>query len=205
MPTQTPRMAVALRPLLNTGTAAAAAAASQRCVARCGNIAQRQFHATKIKQSAASPLRESLSELRRNGTPEIVFGGLILTVVGIDYYLQQRTDQQKNEMIRQFEQEVKQDEAISRKEEKELIKQGGADMTTKFKCTVRRVPKQFDGHKCLTNLKVGDVVNVLQEGVGPDNKYNLCSIHRSHLPKAAEDEKRISIGWFPCNCLEKIQ
>ncbi|KAL7452814.1 hypothetical protein ACHAWC_004538 [Mediolabrus comicus] len=195
-------MAAALRPLLNTQKAAAA---SQRCVARYGNITQRQFHATQNQHSAAS-LRSRLSELRRNGTPEIVFGGLVLTVVGIDYYLQQRTDQQKNEMIRQFEQEVKQDEAISRKEEKELIKQGGADMTTKFQCTVRRVPKQFDGHKCLTNLKVGDVVNVLQEGVGPDNKYNLCSIDRSqHSPKAAEDEKRISIGWFPCNCLEKVQ
>lgn len=203
MPTQTP-MAVALRPLLNTRRAAAVAAASQRCAARCGNITQRQFHATQNQQFAAS-LRSRLSELRRNGTPEIIFGGLVLTVVGIDYYLQQRTDQQKNEMIRQFEQEVKQDEAISRKEEKELIKQGGADMTTKFQCTVRRVPKQFDGHKCLTNLKVGDVVNVLQEGVGPDNKYNLCSIDRSHPPKAAEDEKRISIGWFPCNCLEKVQ
>lgn len=114
-------------------------------------------------------------------------------------------------MIRQFEQEVKQDEALSRKEERELINNnnnGGVDIITKtkFQCLVRRIPKQFDGHKCLTNLKVGDVVNVLQEGVGPDNKYNLCSIERT--PAAASttshDEKRISVGWFPCSCLEKI-
>jgi hypothetical protein len=166
------------------------------------------FHTTRNTQkSAASPFRDRLKDLRQNGTPELVFGGLVLAVVGIDYYLQQRNDRQRNEMIHRFEQEVKQDEAISRKEESELInKNGGVDMKTQFQCYVRRVPKQFDGHKCLTNLKVGDIVNVLQEGVGPDNKYNLCSIERSPaLPVAADEKRIISIGWFPCSCLEKIQ
>eukprot|EP00573_Skeletonema_grethae_P012858 CAMPEP_0201695808 /NCGR_PEP_ID=MMETSP0578-20130828/7656_1 /ASSEMBLY_ACC=CAM_ASM_000663 /TAXON_ID=267565 /ORGANISM="Skeletonema grethea, Strain CCMP 1804" /LENGTH=171 /DNA_ID=CAMNT_0048181713 /DNA_START=125 /DNA_END=638 /DNA_ORIENTATION=- len=132
-----------------------------------------------------------------NGTPEITFGGIILAVVGIDYYLQQRNDQQRNEMIRRFEEEVKQDEEVSRKEERELINNnGGAGMKSLFQCIVRVVPQQFDGHKCLTNLKVGDVVNVLQEGVGPDNKYNLCSIERSAASSSSE-EKHISVGWFP--------
>lgn len=125
--------------------------------------------------------------------------------MGIDYYLQQRNDQQRNEMIRRFEEEVKQDEEVSRKEERELINNnGGAGMKSLFQCIVRVVPQQFDGHKCLTNLKVGDVVNVLQEGVGPDNKYNLCSIERSAASSSSE-EKHISVGWFPCSCLEKVE
>lgn len=114
----------------------------------------------------------------------------------------------KKQMIRKFEHEVKQDEALSRRDERELInKNGGVDiMKTQFQCFVRRVPQQFDGHKCLTNLKVGDVVNVLQEGVGPNNKYNLCSIERSPAAAStAAEEKCISVGWFPCSCLEKIQ
>lgn len=162
---------------------------------------QRQFHTTRdVKKSAASPYRDRLRELRRNGTPEIVFGGLVLAVAGIDYYLQQRNDLQRSEMIRRFEQEVKKDEAVSRKAEKDLIEGGVA----KFKCIVRKVPQRLDGHKCLKDLKVGDIVNVLQEGVGPDKRYNLCSIERISAPKAA-GEQSVSVGWFPCNCLEKIK
>eukprot|EP00986_Skeletonema_menzelii_P018546 scaffold26656_cov149-Skeletonema_menzelii.AAC.11 len=187
------------------------------CLPRCSThqhsnsiirIERQLFHTTKsTQQSTFSPLRERLRELRRNGTPEILFGGLVLAVVGTDYYLQQRNDQQRSEMIRQFEEEVKQDEEISRKEERELINNnGGAGMKSLFQCVVRKVPQQFDGHKCLTNLNVGDVVNVLQEGVGPDNKYNLCSIERSDASSTnTSEEKHISVGWFPCSCLEKIE
>ena len=126
----------------------------------------------------------------------------MLAVVGIDYYLQQRNDQQRNEMIRRFEEEVKEDEAKSREEERDMINSNkGAAMKPLFQCIVRKVPSNFDGHKTLTSVKVGDVVNVIQECVGPDNKYNLCSIER----QSASDEKNISVGWFPCSCLEKIQ
>lgn len=178
-----------------------------RCTQQHSNIIsiERQlFHSTRNTQLPTfSPIRERLRELRRNGTPEITFGGLVLAVVGIDYYLQQRNDKQRSEMIRRFEEEVKRDEEVSRTEEREMINSnGGAGMKSLFQCIVRVVPQQFDGHKCLTNLKVGDVVNVLKEGVGPDKKYNLCSIERS---TSATEEKQISVGWFPCSCLEKIE
>ena len=197
-----------LRPSLHKGTT---------CLPRCTKhkhsiirIERQLFHNTTTRstqQSTFSPLREKLRELRRNGTPEIVFGGLVLAVGSADYYLQQRNDQQRNEMIRRFEEEVKQDEEISRKEERELINSnGGAGVKPLFQCVVRKVPQQFDGHKCLTNMKVGDVVNVLQEGVGPDNKYNLCSIERSDASSPnTSKEKLISVGWYPCSCLEKIE
>jgi hypothetical protein len=89
----------------------------------------------------------------------------------------------------------------SRNEEKRMIAEDMVNTSLKFKCIVRRVPEQFDGHKCLQNIKVGDVVGVLEEGIGPGGQYNLCSIERN----AADKENKFSIGWFPCSCLEKLK
>jgi hypothetical protein len=79
----------------------------------------------------------------------------------------------------------------------------GIGNTLKFHCTIRRVPQNFDGHKCLQNVKVGDVVGVLDEGVGPGGQYNLCMIER--VKELSYDDPRFSIGWFPCSCLEKLE
>ena len=150
-----------------------------------------------------------MRELRRNGTPEIAVGTIILAVVGIDYALQVRNDQQRDEMYKQLEREVRRDEATTRIKDKKMLDEG---LTTKikFKCTIRKVPQAFDGHKCLKNVKVGDIVGVIEEGVGPDGQYNLCSIERGTAKKqakedASEKEQRYSIGWYPCSCLEKIE
>lgn len=143
--------------------------------------------------------KERLSRLRYNGTPEIAIGSLIITVVGVDYMLQLRNDQQRQDMVKQLEMQVHRDAIISRKEDKELIQKG---LDPKFRCVIRTVPDQFDGHKVLRNCKVGDIVDVLEEGVGPDRMYNLCSITR-RTPN--NDKKQgVSIGWFPTSCLQKI-
>lgn len=110
-------------------------------------------------------------------------------------------------MYKQLEREVRRDEATSRKEDRRMLDEGIVSMS-KFKCIIRKVPLNFDGHKCLKNVKVGDVVSVIEEGVGPGGQYNLCSIERI-APKTGRDSSeidpaRISIGWFPCSCLEKM-
>lgn len=91
----------------------------------------------------------------------------------------------------QLETEVKDDAEESRRE----IEKKKNDKVL-FRCVVRMVPPNFDGHRCLTGVEVGDVLNVVEEGVGPGNQYNLCSIDRG-----AGD---ISAGWFPCSCLEPV-
>jgi hypothetical protein len=139
--------------------------------------------------------------LRYNGSPEIVFGVIILSLAGIDYMLRVQDDKPRKEMYRQLELEVQRDEMTSRNEEKRMIAEDMVNTSLKFKCIVRRVPEQFDGHKCLQNIKVGDVVGVLEEGIGPGGQYNLCSIERN----AADKEPKFSIGWFPCSCLEKLK
>ncbi|KAL7487358.1 hypothetical protein ACHAW6_012956 [Cyclotella cf. meneghiniana] len=168
----------------------------------------RHTHTNRKLDGSSSPtVYGSLRELRSNGTPEIVLGCTILLLVGIDYALQVRNDYDRKFMLRQLEREVETDAREARRDIRERI-QDGTGIKCLFKCSVRRVPQFFDGHRCLTNIKVGDVLNVLEEGVGPGSQYNLCSIDRSQSRGKVGDEGDgkgvVSIGWFPCSCLEPI-
>ena len=167
------------------------------------NQCSRQIHdGNSSASSSASTFRERLAILRRNGTPEITIGLLILSVVGIDYALQTRTDNQRDDMYRELEREVRKDEEKTRNEDRRMVNNGTATKY-KFQCIIRKVPQTFDGHKCLKDVKEGDIVGVIEEGVGPGGQYNLCSIERSTAKEGST--KDVSIGWFPCSCLEKIK
>jgi hypothetical protein len=71
-----------------------------------------------------------------------------------------------------------------------------------FQCHVRKVPEpnMFDGNKSLVGIQVGDVVDVLEEGVGPDGMYNLCRTTRSPGNEGTVRQ----VGWYPIWFLEKI-
>lgn len=171
-------------------------------------VTARQTHNDrKLDGSSSSTLYDRLRELRSNGTPEIFLGCTILLLIGIDYALQVRNDDDRKSILRRLEREVATDAQESRREVRERIRDGNG-IKCLFKCIVRRVPQFFDGHRCLTNVKVGDVLNVLEEGVGPGSQYNLCSIDRSQSRGKVGDEGDgkgvVSIGWFPCSCLEPI-
>jgi hypothetical protein len=64
-------------------------------------------------------------------------------------------------------------------------------------CVVRRTSGFTH---CLSSVKVGDVVEVLQEGVGPDQAYNLCRLpaHSNH------DMATDTCGWFPIRWLQRL-
>ena len=172
----------------------------------------RQIHAQPSTTSTS--FRERLGALRRNGTPEIAIGSIMLVVIGMEYFLQRQDDNERENVYHQLEREVRRDEITSHNENKMLLN-GGVATKTKFQCLIRKVPQNFDGHKCLKNVKVGDIVGVIQEGVGPGGQYNLCSIERidaKHATNKKEDSgddesngKRVSIGWFPCSCLQKVE
>lgn len=66
-----------------------------------------------------------------------------------------------------------------------------------FYCVIRR-NRGFT--HCLSGIQVGDVVEVLQEGVGPENLYNLCRLPASTNVDLATD----TVGWFPIRWLQKL-
>lgn len=127
---------------------------------------------------------------RNNGTPEILIGGSIIALLGIDYFLQQQQKSQHQMVMNNLQSVIRRDEYMVQNETEELLKE-----PVLFECIVRRVPKLFDGSQCLKGAVVGDRVAVLKERVGPDGMYNLCF-------KQENDE--VQIGIFPTQCLEKI-
>jgi hypothetical protein len=68
---------------------------------------------------------------------------------------------------------------------------------TLFQCVIR---KNTGFTHCLTGVKIGDVVEVLREGVGPQKAYNLC-----RFPARTGDDLSVdTYGWFPYRWLQKL-
>jgi len=153
--------------------------------------------------------KDRLRDLRNNGTPEIVFGSVILILLAADRFLQAQQRDGRERMMRLMEREIRLDAAGGNDGRHEYRTEGEVlksfddreESPMLFRCLVRRTLRNFDGTKCLTNVKVGDVVEVLEEGVGPGNAYNLCRIRSEN--ESGKDEK-VSVGWFPMTCLEKL-
>lgn len=74
---------------------------------------------------------------------------------------------------------------------------------TVFYCVVR---KSTGLTHCLTGAQLGDVVEVLEEGVGPDRAYNLCRLPVKEKPgQPSMSLSRDAYGWFPIRWLQKME
>ena len=65
-------------------------------------------------------------------------------------------------------------------------------------CVIRRATGVTH---CLTGAEVGDLVEVLQESVGPDKQYNLCRLHRKNVQGLQQESV---VGWFPIRWLQPL-
>jgi len=83
-------------------------------------------------------------------------------------------------------------------QQRTAMRQEHLNSKAQFQCQVRKVPPEnmFDGNKSLVGVEVGDVLDVLEEGVGPGKLYNLCRTTKSQEAK--------QVGWYPVWFLEKI-
>jgi hypothetical protein len=85
---------------------------------------------------------------------------------------------------------------------------------TLFHCVIR---KNAGLKHCLSGVQLGDVVEVLEEGVGPDKAYNLCRLAAKQQQPAHNNEgngespsatmpslSRDVCGWFPIRWLQKL-
>jgi len=117
------------------------------------------------------------------------WGGLALLTV--DRYLQWRQRSQRQEavqMVKTMEEEINR--------EKLRLHLQWQDNPALFHCVIRRAYKQMGGSHGLRGVDIGDVVDILEEGVGPDKAYNLCRLRGK---PGVEDQ----IGWFPIPFMEK--
>jgi hypothetical protein len=147
---------------------------------------------------------------KRNGTPELIIGTTLLTLLGVDYYLQTKQDESRQEIMSTLQQTIRND---LQKEQRavETNENETSTSTSKeqlkiieplFPCKVRKIPKLFDGSKSLMGVTVGDEVKVLEERVGPDGMYHLCRLEKIHEGRGTT---AVTVGWFPISCLEKLK
>ena len=133
----------------------------------------------------------SSSRIFKDGTIELLFGGALLTALALDQVFQYQQGKARENVMNQvrFQTQARGQEDSSDFEK--LL-----NMTSMFDCIVRKVPSNLDGYRCLTGVSVGDVVQVLEEKVGPGKMYNLCR-------KMDAKGRPVSVGWFPTMYLEK--
>ena len=168
---------------------------------RIANVIHRQRLASSLHSQRSFSSTRGSSDWKRNGTPEMVFGSTILFLLGLDYYLQQKQEETRLNLKSQLQSIVRSDHQQDHDENWDSNKK----MLTLFQCAVRRLPDaNFDGYKCLSSsvLELGDIVDVLEEKVGPDKMYNLCRITKTG--SNGEKNDSVHIGWFPTSFLEKL-
>lgn len=130
------------------------------------------------------------SNIMQDGTIEMVIGGTLLTAVVVDRVLQYQQNQQRDSLMN----ELRSSDSRSSADLQEL--EEWYNMPALFDCTIRKLPLNLDGYKCLTGVNVGDVIEVLEEKTGPGDMYNLCrTLDKKGRP--------MSVGWFPTMYLEK--
>lgn len=157
---------------------------SRRTAPPLARQAQQRYH------SSSSSFRERWHLWRQNGTLEIAIGSTLLGLILVDQVLQYRQDQQRNQLMHLLQMDAN---SYNRADNEEQQKQRHAEqLPTLFRCTIRRLPN-LDGSKTLNTVQIGDVVEVLEEKVGPGEMYNLC-----------RNTSNEEVGWFPTICLEKM-
>ena len=155
---------------------------------------------------STTTLRQRLARLRSNGTPEIVFGVGLLTLLAADQLIQSQQEAQhrsdREAVLKQLQYDVNADMAKERSDGHTLSAEEESSKPSLFQCRVMAVPKYFDGTKSLMGVEVGDVVDILSEQIGPGGTYNLCRLVRQEEGKK---EVVVSVGWYPMSCLEKVK
>jgi len=145
--------------------------------------------ATTIPPPPPPPVQTSkLRQWWDNGNILIGFGWTLCAVLALDRYLLYSESRNVDIAMAEIEQESN--------DKRAEIFDVHRDDPVQFQCTVRQAYRMGGSH-ALMHVQVGDVIDVLHEGVGPQELYNLCRISQNgHV---------WSIGWYPVQYLEKVQ
>lgn len=140
----------------------------------------------KVPERAPSKLRQWWDD----GTILLTLGFSGLLLVGVDRFLQYQNKQEVTDAVQDIRQQVE--------EKRREMMQQYHDSPTLFKCKVVEEYKMGGSHG-LTNVKIGDVVEILQENVGSGDYYHLCRT------RDAETAEVVSIGWYPHSYMKPIE
>jgi hypothetical protein len=130
-----------------------------------------------------------------NGSILIGLGWSGLALLALDRYLLYQIQNDSDTMI-----ETIRDESAR---QKQALVAAWRDQPALYECIIRHEYKNMGGSHGLVGVVVGDVVQVLQQGVGPNQQYNLCRIPRQRTIDG-EEEPPVAIGWYPMAFMEQI-
>lgn len=138
--------------------------------------------------SSASQESSSSATSRRRGNLLIGFGWALLGLLAVDQVLQYKQEQEAKEQRRMLYH-------LQAEANEENEAQWDKSLPAIFKCKVVHTEVSLDGTKMLRGVGAGDVVDVLEENVGPNKAYHVCRNPASDRPG--------SVGWYPIQYLER--
>jgi hypothetical protein len=159
---------------------------SRRVCRRVGAIRPTaRFYATENQPPEKSPSR--LRQWWDDGTILLTLGFSSLFLVGVDRFLQYQNKQEVTDTVKEIRHQVEE-------KRREMMEQY-QDSPTLFQCKVVEEYKMGGSHG-LKGVKVGDVVEILQEDVGPGEYYRRTRDENADI---------LSIGWYPQGYMEPVE
>ena len=175
---------------------------------------QRRRLLSSSSQADKTEKVDSTGRINKRGGIWIYIGWTILGLVGVDQALQYKQDQENNERRRMLaEMQLDADNASFN------VADWDESLPTMFTCKILHVDPGLDGTKMLTrsqnpserdgtrsglnkNIHRGDVVEILEAGVGPSQSYHLCRIRQQKSDSS--DTATVAVGWYPIDYLERL-
>ncbi|CAJ1953904.1 unnamed protein product [Cylindrotheca closterium] len=126
----------------------------------------------------------------RLGTWLIRLGWGLLGLVAVDQVLQYKQEQESKERMKML---------VDMQQEANEMNQPEWDnsLPTLFQCKIAHVEPSLDGTKMLANIRIGDVVEIVEAKVGPNEAYHLCR-------RPAQGRRPESMGWYPVEFMEDL-
>lgn len=126
----------------------------------------------------------------RMGTWLIRLGWGLLGLVAVDQVLQYKQEQEAKERMQML---------LDMQQEANDMNRPDWDnsLPTLFQCKIAFVEPSLDGTKMLLNNREGDVVDVVEAKVGPNQAYHLCR-------RPAQGRRPESMGWYPVEFMEDV-
>jgi hypothetical protein len=137
-----------------------------------------------------------------NGSILIGLGWLGAVLMAVDrllQYQQRRTKEDSGDMILAIAEEARR--------RRTALYEACQNKPALYRCTIVREYKSMGGSHGLRNVKIGDVVEVLEEnvGLGHEKNYHLCRVVDDEDNDDAAGGKVKRIGWYPIGFMERIQ